>query len=126
MCGAVRYRAEGPPTNPTLCHCATCRRAAGAPLVAWVSFPRASFVFTSGQPGEYPSSRHVVRTFCRSCGTTLTYAHAHFADEIDVATCSLDRTEEFPPADHTWVSERMPWLNLNDGLPTYPKHRDRG
>ena len=33
-CGYVRYRIDGQPSKQTLCHCATCRRASGAPVVA--------------------------------------------------------------------------------------------
>ena len=36
LCGAVRYRLEGPPLHADYyCHCRMCQRAAGAPVVAW-------------------------------------------------------------------------------------------
>ena len=36
LCRAVRYRVNGVPIVTSLCHCRTCRLAAGAPSVAWV------------------------------------------------------------------------------------------
>ena len=33
-CGAVRYEATGRPSNTMVCHCRTCRRVTGAPVVA--------------------------------------------------------------------------------------------
>jgi hypothetical protein len=123
LCGSVRYRAGGEASNGTLCHCRTCRRAAGAPIVAWVTFPAAAFAFVRGIPAEYRSSPQVVRTFCRSCGTALTYVHADFPTGVDVTTCSLDDPEAFAPADHTWVSHRLGWLRLSDGLPAHPEIR---
>src|ERR1700720_1833670 len=30
LCGAVRYTADGDPTNATVCHCRDCQKAAGA------------------------------------------------------------------------------------------------
>jgi len=123
LCGAVRYRAEGEASHPTLCHCNSCRRAAGAPLVAWVTFPLAQFAFTKEAPASYRSSPPVVRTFCRTCGTPLTYEHATYPGAIDVTVASLDDPSAFPPADHTWTSERIVWLALGNGLPCHPRSR---
>jgi len=123
LCGAVRYRASGESSHPSLCHCNSCRRAAGAPLVAWATFPPTQFAFTKGTPARYRSSPPVVRTFCPTCGTPLTYQHASFPNEIDVTIASLDDPSAFPPADHTWTSERIPWLELGDHLPRHERSR---
>lgn len=122
LCGRVRYRAGGQPSHATLCHCRTCRKAAGAPMVAWVTFPVDDFAITSGTPVEYRSSP-VVRTFCGSCGTPLTYVHADFPSGVDVTTCSLDDPESLPPADHTWTSSRLRWVQINDHLPAHAETR---
>jgi hypothetical protein len=123
LCGAIRYRAVGEPTNGTLCHCRTCRRAAAAPVVAWVTFPANGFSFISGKPTQYRSSPEVLRTFCGACGTPLTYAHQALASGVDVTVCSLDDPDQFEPADHTWVSHRLRWLHANDHLPAYAEIR---
>ena len=75
LCGALRYRATGEARFSTLCHCASCRRAAGAPAVAWVTFAEGSFAFTRGEPVQFRSSPPVVRSFCGRCGTPLSYRH---------------------------------------------------
>ena len=49
FCGAIRYRAEGAPSNSMICHCKTCRRVAGAPAVAWLTFPVGNFRFIRGE-----------------------------------------------------------------------------
>jgi len=123
LCGSVRYRASGEASHPTLCHCNSCRRAAGAPVVAWVTFPRAKFAFTKGAPSRHRSSPPVERTFCSNCGTPLTYQHSAYPDEVDVTTASLDDPSAFPPADHTWTSERIAWLELGDRLPRHERSR---
>ena len=43
ICGAIRYRVTGHPTNSMICHCQTCRRVSASPVVAWVTFPAAQF-----------------------------------------------------------------------------------
>jgi 3-methyladenine DNA glycosylase AlkD/uncharacterized protein (DUF952 family) len=121
LCGAIRYRADGAGTDATLCHCGTCRRAAGAPAVAWVTFPLARFAFTRGEPSRFRSSTQVERTFCARCGTPLTYAHQAAPDAVDVTTGSLDDPAEFPPRDHTWTSHALPWMDDLAGLPRFER-----
>jgi len=122
-CGAVRYRAEGRPSNTMVCHCQTCRRVAAAPAVAWLTFPVAAFRITRGEPAEFSSSAPVRRTFCAGCGTPLTYRHRDHPDSLDVATCSLDSPGAFPPTHHSWLSHDLPWVKFGDGLPAYHESR---
>jgi Uncharacterized conserved protein len=119
LCGAIRYRATGQPIVSMVCHCRTCRKAAGSPLVAWLTFPVRAFTFVRGQPSEFSSSPPVKRTFCPSCGTPLTYTHADRPAEIDVTTVSIEDPEAFPPDHHSWVSHSLSWVRLDDGLPAY-------
>jgi hypothetical protein len=90
MCGAVRYEASGEPFNATLCHCVDCRRASGAPALAWFSVRGDALRWTRGMPARNASSPGVERLFCARCGTQLTWHGAGAADEIDVTLCSLD------------------------------------
>jgi hypothetical protein len=123
VCGAVRYRVTGDPTNTMVCHCRTCRRVAAAPVVAWVTFPEARFELLRGAPAEFHSSPPVRRTFCAACGTPLTYQHSDAAGFIDVTTCSLDNPEAFPPTHHSWLSHNVAWVRFGDGLPTFSEWR---
>lgn len=43
MCGEIRYKLTCEPIYSTMCHCADCRRAAGAQAVAWVTVPDRNF-----------------------------------------------------------------------------------
>src|SRR2546429_4623035 len=73
LCGGVRYQVSGAVSNPCFCHCASCRKAAGAPMVPWGTFARASLRLSRGALAEYRSSPGVTRGFCAVCGTSLTY-----------------------------------------------------
>src|SRR3954453_21498486 len=122
LCGAVRYEATGEPRNVTHCHCVDCRRSSGAAFVTWASFSRSEFRFTKGEAGSFSWAGRV-RTFCRSCGTPLTFMAGPNADETDVTICSFDHPETISPADHTWVEDRLQWIVLADGLPAYRRVR---
>jgi GNAT superfamily N-acetyltransferase len=121
LCGAVRYEIRGQRRDVSHCHCRSCRRAAGAPLVTWATFPRGSLAFVRGTPAAFASSPPVVRTFCGRCGTPLTYATQDEPDWIDVTVGSMDAPEPMAPQDHVWSDHRLPWLELDDDLPRRPR-----
>ena len=125
-CGAVRYETEAVPFHRTLCHCVDCRRAAGAPAVAWFTVPAAEMRYVRGSPAARRSSPKVERAFCAACGTPLSYRNDGYAHEIDVLACTLDDPEAASPQDHTFASQRLGWMRVDDGLPVYPRSRGEG
>ena len=123
LCGNIRYSVSGKATNSMICHCRTCRRVAGSPVVAWVTFPRAQFKILRGHPAEFKSSPRVRRAFCSACGTPLTYEHSDIPRSIDITTCSLDDAGSFPPTHHSWLAHGLDWVRFGDGLPTFQQSR---
>ena len=123
FCGAVRYRVRGEPHPVCHCHCLNCRRSSGAPFVTWAEFDSADLTFVSGEPGTYVQEERVERTFCRECGTSLTYRRRQ-SSRLDVAVASLDDPESVTPADHLWTSRQLSWIRLDDGLPRYKRFRE--
>jgi len=122
-CGAVRYALSAPPAASMICHCRTCRRVSGAPVVAWITVAPEAFAFTQGRPKRYASSAKVERRFCGQCGTQLTYARTDDDTYIDIATATLDKPDAFPPTHHSWLSHGIKWVKFGDGLPAFPKSR---
>jgi hypothetical protein len=126
MCGAVKYEAKGPSVLVELCHCRSCRRTVGAPLMAWAAFRQGEFAIAAGNASAYESSPGLERTFCGRCGTSLTLADDRFPDEIYVSVGSFDDAEEMPPEFHIWRSHRLSWLETSDGLPRYVQFKADG
>jgi len=121
LCGKVRYRVTGEPVARSLCHCRTCRHASGAPSVAWVVFRSEDFALIADPPARYESSPGVVRTFCGTCGTPLTYQRTAEPLTIDVTTVTLDTPEAFAPTREIWLEHRLAWEGLNPVLPHYAR-----
>ncbi len=116
-CAAIRYVAEAPPTWASYCHCGICRKLSGAPYMAWVEFSPASVRWAGGNIGEYHSSPGVLRRFCRTCGTSLTFE----ADGVMfIALGSLDKPEDISFGAHTYTAFRLPSITRTDALPQYP------
>jgi len=127
LCGRTRYRVSGTPQNLCFCHCTNCRRAAGAPLVAWGTFSRDGFQLLAGDAYVlHASSAQVQRGFCGHCGTSLSYAHAERDGEIDVTLVTLDDPARYEPECHIWVEDKLPWVRIEDGRPQYQRWRTAG
>jgi hypothetical protein len=100
----------------------SCRRAAGAPSVAWAVWRQSDFSWIAGTPASYNSSPGVVRTFCSRCGTPLTYQSAvDGRGTVDVTTVTLDAPDDFPPTMEIWTDHRVSWESLNPSLPRHPR-----
>jgi hypothetical protein len=123
FCGAIRYAADGKTFYETNCHCTICRRTTGAPFVAWFTVLRTQFRFTQGEPTAFESSPGCSRSFCSGCGSQLTFLTGSAPDEIDVTIATLDSPEALRPRDHIFTSSQLPWIELADSLPRYPRRR---
>ena len=123
LCGAVRYRAEGTPTQTSYCHCTMCRKANGAPVVSWLTVALNSFSFVKGSPKRFDSSDHAYREFCGECGTQLTFRSKRDPMSIDITSATLDDPTLAPPQDHIWTRSRISWFNVADDLPRHATER---
>ncbi|HEY0767436.1 MAG TPA: GFA family protein [Steroidobacteraceae bacterium] len=119
LCGSVRYQVSGIVTNLCFCHCASCRRATGAPMVPWGTLARENFRLSRGKLAEYRSSPAVTRGFCAACGTSLTYRNDARVAEIDVTLATLDDPTLLTPQMHVWVGDKLPWVSISDGRPQF-------
>lgn len=122
LCGAITYRLEGEPRTTALCHCADCRRAAGAPVVAWAMYPEVALALTRGEPRTINSSGAAMRSFCADCGSGLFYRNAeHLPGIVDVQVATLDDPEALPPRVQIQVAERLGWMATAHALPAFER-----
>lgn len=127
MCGAVRYEVDGPPDRVGICHCRDCRRASGAPMMAWAVFSRDRFRITQGDAKAYNSSPDTFRHFCPDCGTGLYYVNeVVLPGLVDVPVGTLDDPEGFAPAGHIQVAERIGWMASQHELPMFDRYPGAG
>jgi hypothetical protein len=121
FCGTVRFEVGGPEKFACFCYCESCQRAAGAPVVAWATYVRASFRVTHGAMCWRQSSPGVTRGHCAACGSAITYENESRRGEIDVsANCLDDPTAPIFRA-HIWTADKQPWFEIGDELPVYDK-----
>ncbi len=116
LCGAVRYLASAQPLSVNWCHCSLCRRASGAPALAWASFKATDVVITRGEVATFRAPSTARRGFCPSCGGAL-IMWIDGSDKVDITVGSLDEAAKVQPAFHLWCESRLPWFETADELP---------
>ena len=126
LCGALRFAARGKPLWVAHCHCRSCRRNTGSAFATFVGYKQGQVRIVKGALQSYASSPGVVRSFCGTCGTPLSYAAERYPGEIHLYVSTLDRPEAFEPGAHVHVGEQLPWLHLDDGLPRFQTTGDEG
>ncbi|MDP9138295.1 MAG: GFA family protein [Pseudomonadota bacterium] len=115
LCGAVRFEAEGQPKWIAFCHCESCRRHTASPVAVFVGFDERNFRFTADLPQVFESSKDVRRSFCRACGSPLTYQSARYPDEVHVYAGVMDDPSRYQPTAHVHFAEHLPWFDTVDG-----------
>jgi hypothetical protein len=118
LCGAIHYSVFGPAVATSLCHCVDCRKASGAPFVAWTFFRSGSLVWTKGSPKLIHFADRE-RSFCGNCGTPLKFYDPAIPDWFEMNTCTLDHAENHSPLDECWTEDRLPWALSTGGIPSY-------
>ena len=120
FCGAARFRVEGEPVDVGYCHCRTCQRSTGAPVVAWGSWDADRFAWLSSEPQTLQSSAQGQRRFCGTCGTHLLFWTADEPELVDVNLVTLDEPAAVAPSYHIWTASRISWFDTADALPRFP------
>ncbi len=119
LCGGLRYLVTAEPLDVGYCHCRICQRLSGAAAMVWATVPTAAFRYVEGRPRAYRSSPWGQREFCGRCGSQLLYRTVVQSPSLDINLPTLDAPERWPPRRHVWVSSRLPWYPLADGLPQH-------
>lgn len=123
LCGRVRFRLEGEVAESGYCHCRTCQKQSGAPVVAWFSISPSGFGYTAGMPKTFRASERAAREFCGDCGTYLLFREDDPAATLGVNTATLDDPALVPPEFHIWHASHVAWFQTADTFPRHPKGR---
>jgi hypothetical protein len=91
----------------------------GSPFYARALFEPKT-VTISGDAASYPSSEALDRVFCPTCGTRL-FSRRTNGTAIGIALATFDDRNAFAPTEHIWVSEKIAWVEIKDGLPQHQR-----
>ena len=112
MCGGVQLRVTFPSRFCAHCHCESCRRAHASGFVTWIGFTTDKVTIVAGDAllQAYESSPGTKRTFCRACGTRMTFESAKWPGEIHIPLACFDSAVDRQPAGNAFVDEHVAWI----------------
>ncbi|MDE2562280.1 MAG: GFA family protein [Sphingomonadales bacterium] len=123
-CGAVRYRVEGDPIFVNNCHCTQCQHQTGSTSVVNAFFESERVTLLEGELSENvvrsgSGGPHVI-VRCKACGVAL-WSHYPRLGRIGAGlrVGTLDDSGAFRPDAAIFLSERMPWVALPEGIPAF-------
>ncbi len=121
MCGAVRYETPGDSFGVIHCHCHSCRKHNGGPVVTLAGFKSGQVTFGGDERKIYESSPGVGRAFCGKCGTPLTWEGdgGELGPILEIHISTFDNPDVLVPSAHAFAPERIPWFDIADNLPRY-------
>lgn len=127
LCGKVRYRFAGPPGKMTHCHCTDCRKHTGSAFETSIEVQRPRFSLLSGEAEliTHRAESGTKRSFCRVCGSSLFSFGAEDPGFIYISAGTLDTRLEKKPDYHIFVRSRVPWLDIEDGLPQHAAYPEK-
>jgi hypothetical protein len=81
---------------------------------------------TNSLPGSNPllfwPVRHALtRAFCGACGGSVSYEDERLPGEVYLHAGLFDDPESFPPLTHSWHSQAIGWLRIEDQLPRHER-----
>ena len=125
-CGFVRYELRQKPHSTGYCHCRTCQRTTGGPVLVWSEVAIENFSNTAGEPSVYRSSEDGERRFCPRCGSPLEFRKRNAPDAVEVYAANLDEPSCVSPKVHIFTADRIPWFDVKDDLPRFAERPGAG
>lgn len=120
LCGAVGFALDGPSNWVGHCHCESCRRATASAVTTFVGHPDGHWRWTGETPANFASAPGVVREFCATCGSPVSYRTDKIPGERHFYAALLDNPGDITPTEHWHYDEHLPWPHIVDNL---TKHR---
>lgn len=129
QCGQVTYHLYEAPKAVYACHCTECQKLSTSPfsITAIVDVSKIEFHGELKEWGRLADSGNKNNAmFCPSCGNRI----YHFnPDEVSTVKLklkpvNLEDDKVFKPQAHVWVSEKLDWYHIPDGIKVYQGQPD--
>lgn len=119
LCGGIRFEIDG--ARPlTFCHCSNCRKLSGAAFASYVHVDADKFRLLASEDliQCFESAPGSFRNFCRVCSSTVP-GKAAYLTTVSIPAGLFDDDPGLRPKLHVFVRSKLPWVEINDGLPQH-------
>lgn len=126
QCGQVTYTLKEAPIKVLACHCTECQKLATSPYSVTALFSADAIEF-QGELSEWSRPSYSGNTssakFCPGCGNRI--YHFNPADlsivKLKLKPVNLADDKLFEPTVHVWVSEKLSWVQIPEGVKAFDK-----
>lgn len=119
-CGSVRYELRGELLGPVgHCHCWQCRKHSGASFGTTCVVKASDLHFVAGEESlsSWESSPGVHRFFAGCCGSPIYKRRDELPALLGLRLGTLDTDPSRLVEEHIFTSSKVPWVEIDDGLP---------
>ncbi|MCG6213079.1 GFA family protein [Vibrio furnissii] len=126
QCGQVSYKLFTAPKKVIACHCQECQKLSTAPFSVTAMVPADAIEF-SGEMNKWgrvaASGNQNDGYSCRTCGNRIYQINPAQPDllKLKLKPVGLKNDALFEPQAHVWVSEKLSWVVLPEGVPAFDK-----
>ncbi|MEM9130245.1 MAG: GFA family protein [Pseudomonadota bacterium] len=110
LCKEISFELEGEHNWVGHCHCDSCRRGAGAPLVTFIGHPNGAWRWTGLEPTAYESTPGNTRFFCKTCGSSVAYRSVRYPEEMHFHAALFEDPSQVMPKQIYHKDERLSWM----------------
>ncbi len=128
-CGFVKYTICDAPLFTHACHCDDCKKSTGSAFVVHSMILENYFEVKEGEleATTLPtgSGAGYKPFFCKKCGTYIYCKYDMAPGRIIIRTSTLNNSENFYPQAHIFTRSKVPWITLDDKIPSFESMYDR-
>ncbi len=127
-CGDVSYALSKEPMFVHACHCSLCKQQTGSAFIAHAFIESTHFHLQSGSltsvfGASGSGSPHKVER-CEACGTAIISYYMGQREWGVVKVGTLKDPSQFPPGAHLHVAQKVPWIEIPEGVPAFEEGYD--
>ncbi|MFQ3229490.1 GFA family protein [Reinekea sp.] len=126
QCGQVSYKLHTAPLKVVACHCTECQKLATSPYSVTAIVAAEAIEFT-GEMKQWcrvaESGNTNCAKFCPTCGNRVYHYNPDDPSTIKLKLKSKNEAgdEVFEPKAHLWVSEKLSWYDVPEGIKVFDK-----
>lgn len=111
LCGAVRYKVEGPLRQSVACHCSPCRKTSGHYWSATQAADAQITIFGEEHLTWFRSSDSAQRGFCSRCGSSL-FFRKDGAERTSIGSGTLEMPTGLGTIKHIFVGDKGDYYEI--------------
>lgn len=126
QCGQLTYQLFKAPKAVMACHCTECQKLSSAPFSVTAMVDSVNIAF-KGKLKEWSrdsdSGNRNHAKFCPDCGNRIYHYNPKDTSTIKLKLkpVNIDNDKLFEPSIHIWVSEKLSWYEIPEGIKAIDK-----